>query len=547
MHKQADNKVDPATVARFALGGAITGGATMSLINLVRMLKSQYKERKALVHSPETDENTIVLTIPNKVAEEKSAVIKPSGSGYTLYNHTGKKVIGHHSSKAKALAQERAIQANKHAEVSGETMVKNITTPKASTSIGPKTSSQYRRGGDGTFGFKTASNWQTLTAATLATMGSAMAGSYVVNRIYQMQKEKMLEDKVNAARQDYLALLDQGKTASTLDNLFNSFGEKRADNGAFGMINYPLAAAALLSILGAGGVGYVTKTLLDERAHDTEHRGLDLPHVKRIVFKTAPSPVIKSKGNPEPGIQDPSVQDTADTSLNKSRAAVKQSEELVTPEEIDSIKAALCVHLDMLDSTTKILSDLQVKEAMVAAKTSPRKLFKLAAGQNPEAFNTMMEYFKGNPQLRQVIIRAAMAKHPMLSHFSFASDMPIVRNVADKKFYEQLNNTFGPKAPVKMAGEGNGLMGLGLQTQVLGSLVGSTLAQNNESEQIAQDIIDAQTKVREGELAERKAHKKINPNDIDISAADPNAKAYLEANKAKVKALVTRLAAQGKL
>ena len=542
MQKQADSKIDPATVGRFALGGAITGGSTMSLINLVRMLKSQYKERKALIHTPETDEDTIVLTIPNKTAALiKSSVIKHTGSGYTLYNHTGKKVIGHHPSKAKALAQERAIQAHKHAEVSGATMIKNVTTPKASTSIGPKTTSQYRRGGDGTFGFKTASNWQTLTAATLATMGSAVTGSYVVNRIYQMQKEKILKDKVDAARKDYLAMLDQGKTASVLDNMFKPFGEKQAD-GAFGMLNYPMAAAALLSILGAGGVGYVTKKILDEQLQTNQNKGLDLPHVKRIVFKTAPAPVVKSKGSPH--VEDPTIQETADTDTNKSRAVEKTSEEVVTPEEIDCIKAAFCVHLDMLDSTTKILNDNAVKQAMVDAKITTNKLFKMAAGQEPSSFDNLMGYMHGNPQLRQLIIRAAMDKHPLLRHLKFTSNLPGIRNIADNKVYSNLTSALGPKT----AGEGKSLIpGLGLQSQVLGSLVGSTLAQKNESEQIAQDIIDAQQNVREEESFERKRNRKINPKDIDIEAADPNAQAYLSSHKEKVRALVAQLAAQGKL
>ena len=51
----------------------------------------------------------------NRSGVTKEAVIKPSGKGYVLYNHTGKKILGHHKSRASALRQERAIQAHKHA------------------------------------------------------------------------------------------------------------------------------------------------------------------------------------------------------------------------------------------------------------------------------------------------------------------------------------------------------------------------------------------------------------------------------------------------
>jgi hypothetical protein len=51
----------------------------------------------------------------------KEAVIKrcPKGKGgrYCLYDSKGKKLLGRHPSKAKALAQERAIQIHKHAEL----------------------------------------------------------------------------------------------------------------------------------------------------------------------------------------------------------------------------------------------------------------------------------------------------------------------------------------------------------------------------------------------------------------------------------------------
>ena len=45
----------------------------------------------------------------------KQAIIKKTKGGFTLYTHDGSRVLGKHPSKEKAMAQERAIQAHKHA------------------------------------------------------------------------------------------------------------------------------------------------------------------------------------------------------------------------------------------------------------------------------------------------------------------------------------------------------------------------------------------------------------------------------------------------
>jgi hypothetical protein len=50
----------------------------------------------------------------------KQAIIKrcPKGKGgrFCLYDSKGQKILGHHPTKEKALAQERAIQIHKHGE-----------------------------------------------------------------------------------------------------------------------------------------------------------------------------------------------------------------------------------------------------------------------------------------------------------------------------------------------------------------------------------------------------------------------------------------------
>lgn len=57
--------------------------------------------------------NTITHNVALDIAAGliKSAIIKQEGGHYVLYSHKGK-VLGHHPSKAKAIAQEQAIKAN---------------------------------------------------------------------------------------------------------------------------------------------------------------------------------------------------------------------------------------------------------------------------------------------------------------------------------------------------------------------------------------------------------------------------------------------------
>ena len=45
----------------------------------------------------------------------RAAMIKKVGDKWVLYTHDGSKVLGTHPTRAAALAQERAVQAAKHA------------------------------------------------------------------------------------------------------------------------------------------------------------------------------------------------------------------------------------------------------------------------------------------------------------------------------------------------------------------------------------------------------------------------------------------------
>ncbi len=58
--------------------------------------------------------------VPEEEEELTTNIIRKVGDKWVLFDHTGKKILGRHDTKAEAEAQERAIQATKHNEEGGE-------------------------------------------------------------------------------------------------------------------------------------------------------------------------------------------------------------------------------------------------------------------------------------------------------------------------------------------------------------------------------------------------------------------------------------------
>jgi hypothetical protein len=547
-------EIDPNVVKRFALGGAITGGSAAALVNLIRMIRQLNEERKAAREPDETSEHTIHLTLPRKMAEVKNDPKDPS-------------------------------------------KVRKVEVTRVTVARGP--GKQFRRACDGTFGMKTAAGWPTLTTAALAAMGSAAAGAAVVNRIYERRREKQLEAELDAAKQEYLDMLQggQGKMAEALDQLFGSvLFEKEGQVGGrtFGTLSYPLAFMALLSVMGTGGTAYLTKKILDEKLRQAKEKGLDTPRVRRIVFRSAP-PML-GEGDEE-----------------EEEAKVAEADE-------EAIRASLGVMLDKVGHQTLVLDTPYVKEAMERAGTTIIGLFKM--GQD---IDELRAYLEGNPELRKMIQRATMEKHPILRHFKWSLKLPFIGPRADKKLMSRFDELFqkevdpveletpsgfgggygagtgqgtrlglrgkalksaqaspgmlakhnpavnpklpppkenklGAKTPEQKAmeaGSAKGAVGesnvykslkglkyavdLGLSpASVIASTVGSTIADKASTENLAKAIVAAQQKAQapeqEGPSPEELA------SSVELEAADPEAKEYLEQNRERVLAILRQLA-----
>ena len=113
-----------------------------------------------------------------------------------------------------------------------------------------------------------------------------------MDKLYEMQRERRLKRQLDAAQREYMTVLGGGsvKGASAVGEMFSGDSEeKQADGETFGMLNYPMAALALMTILGSGATGYLTKKVLDEKLEQAHDQSMDIPKVKRIVFQTAPA------------------------------------------------------------------------------------------------------------------------------------------------------------------------------------------------------------------------------------------------------------------
>lgn len=471
MQKQS---VDWPTVGRYAAGGAVTGAGAAALLNLIRYVRDMYKDKKERELPGGTTEDTIVLDLPRKAAE----------------------------------------------------VTPKLTTTKTKTLIGPKTSSQPRRMdgtvGPSTLGPKLAAGWPTLTLSAIAGVGGGTLGAMLVNKIYQERRHKQLEEELRATQEQYMTNLPQ-KASEFMPGLFDLPMTKQADSSSvFGYLNYPLAAMALLGLMGTGGAAYITKRVLDEKLRQATEEGLDLPKVKRIVFRTQPETAEPAK--------------------------------IASADDIECVKAALGVMLDRLDSTTKVLNTDYVKQAMDKANTCATTLMKEAGD-----IDTLMEHLQGTPELRKMIVRASMESHPLLKHFKWAYNLPLVQGMADKAMYSRIGGALNSQPKMqdsaRMIGGSEGHVNMasaekqaqGLAGSALAGMVGSTIS----GQAARQQLVDALAEAEKSIELERQRKKKLPPDvaasQVELEASDPAAKEYLAANKQKVLKVLRNMAASGKL
>jgi len=421
------------------------------------MIRDMRQQQIAAETPDETDENTIVLTLPRKAAE---------------------------------------VVTDKPTTVT-------TTKPAVTTSSSTGPGRQYRRPA-GTFGNKTATAWPTLTVGVLAGLAGTAAGAHIVNRVYQRHRERQLEMDLEGARQEYLDALGGSKQADALDQLLGLDGLEKEGVNITNVLNVPLAASAIMTILGAGGAGYITKRILDEKFRESKDRGLDMPRVERIIFRSEPKPQL-AEGVPI-----------------SSDEQEEEEEKEASAEDITMIKAAVCVMMDSLDTEPRILNTPYVKDACAKAGLDKESLLKSA-----QDINTLLEYLRGNNELQTLLTRASMEQHPALKHFRWATKLPFIGDMANKRTMSKIEGAFAPK----VAGA----------FPLLTSILGSSIAESAGRDDTAERVVAIQ------QAQARKAKPEDEAKKIDVSAEDPGAQEYVDENRARIVALLEQLVRQGKL
>ena len=473
MNKQAIN-LDPATIARYAAGGAMVGGGTSAILNLAHMVRQLREERAKALKPTETDENTIVITLP-----KKAEVLPADGKkATTVVNKSG--------------SSAEDYQLNRGGKQSRKLM---------SQQFGPKLAMDKSG----------ATGWPTLTAATLAALGGGAGGALVINKLYEAQRERRLKQELEAAKQDYMSVLSGHpvKGASILDETFAFDGsEKSADT--FGMLNYPLAAAAVLTLLGGGATGYLTKKILDEKLRAANEQSTDLPKVKRIVFKTE---------------QEPNVAKHA------------------SADDCGTILAGLMVMMDKVGGVNRFTGSPEVQEELKKAGMTAEELVKKA-----DDFDVLTSSLEANPELRKSVLGLAnhyMTKNPMVRGLNrMGLGIPAARRAAEGKLYAALDKLhYGvPAGGMSNLKVSQDVASLGLS--VGSSLLGKNLSQKAMTpEQLADVMARAQEEVKTRQLT---ANTK-EPDEVQVISEGPQATKYLTTNQKKIQAVIKRLAAEGQL
>lgn len=455
--------IDPNIVGRQAVGGALVGGSAAALVNLLHSVIQAQQERKKKLQGLQTDENTIVLTLPNKAAEIEARAVEPKLEQTKSGDYT---------------VQRDKPQSREHAN--GRYGPKLVLGEKSAAPTG----------------------WPTLTAAALATLGGGAAGMALVNKLYEMQLERRLKAELQAAQNEYMDLLSGGqvKGASVIEDVFGGdTQEKQADGSAFGMLNYPMAALALMTILGTGATGYLTKKVLDEKLKETEDQNLDVPKVKRIVFQSAP---------------------------------VADQAKMASAEEHEAVLASLMVMMDKVADAERFIGVPEVKAAMAKAGMTKQALFDQMSNVN-QAWGMLLD----KPDLRRALYRVGVdytSKGPARFFKQVALSTPAGLRRADQLAQTMFGKTAQDVA-TPLVYMGASFFGTGAAKELLDKTL--------SPEELAKLIVAAQEDVKHQQILATAKE----PDRVQVLAKDPAAAAFVKAHMKPITSVTRRLAAEGQL
>ena len=492
------------------LSGILGGAGVASAANLLR----SYREMRKPVKK-ETDDDTIVLTLPGKAAEAGC-------SGYD-----GMK--GAKPGETKVVSTARSgTQQMREAGKFGKRLGK------------PQQEKEGVKCADGNPGPNSVGS---IVANALGVTAGGLLSYEAVSRMFDAMNERRLKRKLRAAQQAYVdAMAGASKRAEVIESIFAPVEhalckgplEKAAGildmlpDPAANAVRYPTALYLLGLLAGTGATAYVTKKVMDKHFPEEKLKN-DINRPTRIVFRTAG--------------EEPSL-------LEGEEGKEKQA----SAETCAAIVAMLPIYMDVVEGApNRTLAAPYVKIAQ-AAGTDAAGLMKMAQKDMPSVRKVVMSdpkavwailkgtkfglnYSKLNaahalrdaaPDTYRKAVDAAID-----AHFAGGPNDGLVRRA-----WNGIARA-GAKTVASLGGR-DMLVDRALKAASVEDLVTSAFTPEEEAagqrEQVDEETVASRVKSR---LRRRRG--------IAIEAADPKAARYVRVNKEAIRRLVARLNAQGSL
>lgn len=339
--------------------GALGGAGVSAAASLLRSYLDLREKRRG----DETDEDTIVLTLPSGRMQEKDGSAGPSAAFDGMRDaKPGERKV---TARGGTQMRENGRFGKGISTDQGKPTVKSALTEAV-----PDVSSGGPDLGPNSVG--------TIVADTLGFAGAGLVSYELLSRVFDKIHEHRLKKRLAAAQNAYIsALSGQSKRAEAVSAMFapveaavasepaekragkvidliNWISDRKSLQPGVDLARYPTAAYLLALLAGTGATAYVTKKVMD-REFPEEKLKKDVNRPARIVFKTAEDgSVFLAEG--EPG-----------------------QEKRASDETCAALAAVLPIYMDVVEGVpNRTLSAPYVKIAE-ANETDPAGLMKIAA------------------------------------------------------------------------------------------------------------------------------------------------------------------------
>ena len=477
------------------LAGVLGGAGVSSAASLLRSLHDMRKRKKE-----DTDDETIVLTLPEKAASD----------GYT--------------SMKDAVPGEHKITANggRQARNSGK-YGKSLSTPDPKEKKPEVKCADEGNPGPNTVG--------TVVANTLGLAAGGLLSYEVVSRLYDRLNERRLKRKLEAAQQAYVnALSGTSKRAEAVTRMLDPVervickSTKEAgilSEPAANAIRYPAAAYILALLAGTGATAYVAKKVMDREFPEAKLKK-DLNKPTRIVFRTAGTPALVE--------------------------GEKGEEKEASAETCAALTAMLPIYMDVVEGAPNRTLAEPYRKIAEAAGTDAAGLMKLAQQDSNAAFKVVMKDPKALWQLLKGGLGSMdFSRQNMVNILRRTRPDTYVRAVdagIDATFANSPVRRFLAKSVTRLGGR-DWLVDRAIKKASPEFSVGYVLGSLKKNPDCDPDATKEEEGMPEKAVLSKARRALKAKRRVEVGAADPKARAYVEKNKEAIDRLLRRLNARG--